>query len=89
MVETKDADQDEVQLRFRWLVNDVPLLGESSFTLNPSGTKRGDLLTVVVTPYDGKLEGTPTRAVDWGGQHAAGGKSSRAGTNRTEGWRCD
>ena len=64
VVETKDADQDEVQLRFRWLVNDVPVLGESSSTFNPSGTKRGDRLTVVVTPYDGKLEGTPTRAVD-------------------------
>ncbi len=64
VVETKDADQDEVQLRFRWLVNDVPVLGESSSTFNPSGTKRGDRLTVEVTPYDGKLEGTPTRAVD-------------------------
>ena len=64
VVETKDADQDEVQLRFRWLVNDVPRLGESSSTFNPSGTKRGDRLAVEVTPYDGKLEGTPTRAVD-------------------------
>ena len=38
VVETKDADQDEVQLRFRWLVNDVPVLGESSPTFNPSFT---------------------------------------------------
>lgn len=64
VVETKDVDQDEVQLRFRWVVNDAPVPGESSATFNPAGVKRGDRLTVEVTPYDGKVEGKPTRAAD-------------------------
>lgn len=64
VVETKDADQDEVQLRFRWLVNDIPLPGQSSSTLNLEGLKRGDRLTVEVTPYDGKAEGTSARVAD-------------------------
>jgi hypothetical protein len=64
VVETKDADQDEVQLRFRWLVNDAPVGGASSPTFDPTSMKRGDRLAVEVTPYDGKVEGKPTRAAD-------------------------
>ena len=61
VVETKDADQDEVQLRFRWIVNGAPVLRESSATFSAEGLKRGDRLTVEVTPYNGKVEGKPTR----------------------------
>ena len=61
VVETKDADQDEVQLRFRWMVNGAPVLRESSAAFNAEGLKRGDRLMVEVTPYDGKVEGKPTR----------------------------
>ncbi len=64
VVETKDADQDEVQLRFRWLVNGAPALGQSSSTFSLEGVKRGDRISVEVTPYDGKGEGKPTRAKD-------------------------
>ena len=62
VVETKDADQDEVQLRFRWVVNGAPVPGGSASTFNAEGLKRGDRLTVEVTPYDGKVEGPQTRA---------------------------
>lgn len=64
VVETKDPDQDEVQLRFRWLVNDAPVAGASSPTFDPTSVKRNDRLTVEVTPYDGKVEGKPARAAD-------------------------
>lgn len=64
VVETKDEDHDEVQLRFRWFVNGVLVPGESSATFNPAGVKRGSRVTVEVTPYDGKVEGPQARVAD-------------------------
>lgn len=64
VVETKDEDQDEVQVRFRWSVNGVLVPGESSSTFNPAEIKRGGRVTVEVTPYDGKVEGAQARVVE-------------------------
>jgi len=64
VVETKDPDHDEVQLRFRWLVNDAPVMGASAANFNAEGLRKGDRLSVEVTPYDGKIEGKPVRVAD-------------------------
>lgn len=64
VVETKDQDHDEVQLRYRWLINDAPVLGVSTSTFNPEGLRKGDRLSVEVTPYDGKVEGQAMRSAD-------------------------
>jgi len=64
VAETKDEDQDEVQLRFRWLVNGILVPGESSSTFNAAEVKRGGRVTVEVTPYDGKVEGAQARVSD-------------------------
>ncbi|MFO0707024.1 MAG: putative Ig domain-containing protein [Nitrospira sp.] len=61
VAETKDIDQDEVQLRYRWFVNDRPISGASSAAFSADYVKRGDRLTLEVIPYDGKSEGVPTR----------------------------
>lgn len=62
VAEAKDPNQDEVTLRFRWFVNGVEVLGESSTTLDPERLKRGDRVSVEVTPYDGKVAGVSLRS---------------------------
>ncbi|BFU94454.1 MAG: conserved protein of unknown function [Nitrospira sp.] len=62
VAESKDPNQDEVTLRFRWFVNGAEVSGESSTTLNPERLKRGDRVSVEVTPHDGKVAGAPFRS---------------------------
>ncbi len=59
-VNAKDPDGDRVSLKYRWLVNgeEKPATGP---TLNQEEFKKGDTVTVIVTPDDGKAEGEPYR----------------------------
>lgn len=64
VVETKDPDQDEVQLQFRWFVNNALVVGASSSSFNAEGLRQGDRLSVEVTPNDGKIDGGPVKSAD-------------------------
>jgi len=57
-----DPDGDPVTFRYQWLANGAALVGETGATLMPARLKRGDLLSVEVTPTDGKTDGAPLRA---------------------------
>ncbi|MBS0155492.1 MAG: hypothetical protein JSS38_12920 [Nitrospira sp.] len=61
VVETKDADHDEVQVRYRWIVNERLILGASAADFGAGQLKRGDRLSLEVIPFDGKSEGAPIR----------------------------
>jgi hypothetical protein len=60
-VEAEDADGDPVAIRRQWLVNGQPIEGETGPSLIPRHLKRGDLLSVEVTPLDNLAAGMPYR----------------------------
>jgi translation initiation factor IF-1 len=55
--EGQDPDGDRLSFRYQWLANGRPIGGEAGPTLNPRELRRGDKVTVEVTPLDGKMEG--------------------------------
>jgi hypothetical protein len=61
-VETEDPERDPVTVRFRWLVNEAAVAGQSDETFHPDQLKRGDKLLVEVTPNDGTHDGLPLRS---------------------------
>jgi translation initiation factor IF-1 len=52
-----DPDADLITYRHRWRVNGVVVPGETHSIFNGKALKRGDRLSVEVTPYDGNMEG--------------------------------
>jgi hypothetical protein len=54
-----DADGDAVQLKFAWTVNGTIVEGQTGAVLAPTFFARGNAVTVIVTPNDGKEDGTP------------------------------
>lgn len=58
-VEGEDPDHDPVTFRFQWIVNGKPLPGQIHHELGPAMLKRGDQVSVEVTPTDGTNEGVP------------------------------
>lgn len=61
-VEAFDPDADLITYRHRWKVNGVVIPGETHSLFNAKMLKRGDRLSVEVTPYDGNIEGAPIEA---------------------------
>lgn len=57
-----DPDADLVTYRHRWRLNGIVVPGETHATLHTKTLKRGDRLSVEVTPYDGNIEGLPVMA---------------------------
>ena len=57
LVEAQDADSDTVLFRYRWFVNGQVIEGQTRESLPPTFLKRGDRVTVEVTPFDGKVDG--------------------------------
>jgi hypothetical protein len=57
-----DPDADPITYRHRWSVNGAVVPGETHFTFNAKILKRGDRLSVEVTPYDGNMEGASVEA---------------------------
>jgi translation initiation factor IF-1 len=57
-----DPDADLVTYRHQWRVNGTIVPGETHSTFNARTLKRGDRLSVEVTPYDGNMEGAPVEA---------------------------
>ena len=58
-MDASDPDGDAVLFRHQWMANGQPMAGETSPTLAPYKLKRGDRVSVIVTPLDGKGEGAP------------------------------
>ena len=58
VVTASDEDFDDVALIYRWMINDVPFPDEEGDTLNTEGLKKGDKISVYVTPSDGTVKGT-------------------------------
>ena len=57
-----DLDADLITYRYRWRVNGLIIPGETHSMFNAKILKRGDRLSVEVTPYDGNTEGAPVEA---------------------------
>lgn len=56
-VEASDKDDDAVSFYYEWKKNGRILSGIASNELNTTGFKKGDLITLYVTPFDGKEKG--------------------------------
>ena len=61
--EAKDEDGDTVSYYYEWKRNDEVLTGEILDEIDTAGFKKGDFITVTVTPYDGKEKGKPRRSL--------------------------
>jgi hypothetical protein len=57
-VEANDADRDNISFKYKWYINNT-FIGEDSF-LNTE-LKRGDIIEVEVTPFDGEDPGRSIR----------------------------
>jgi len=68
LVEAEDPDGDSVTLRYQWLADGTPIPEQTGPTFIPKLLKRGDRVSVEVTPLDGKEAGQPfqTEAVEIG-----------------------
>jgi hypothetical protein len=53
-----DNDNDSVSFEYQWMVNNRTVANEGD-SLNTSGLKKGDGISVMVTPYDGEDRGAP------------------------------
>jgi hypothetical protein len=58
-IQSKDPDGDPITYQYQWLRNDEEIIGEKQNTLKKVNFKKGDLIQVRVTPFDGKVNGTP------------------------------
>jgi hypothetical protein len=56
-VDTHDPDNDIVQVRYSWYLNDQLLDSEKNPTLSASLLKRGDRVRLEASPFDGKVSG--------------------------------
>ena len=56
-VSARDADEDEVAYFYEWRKNDNALPDNDRMELDTTGFKKGELVTLFVTPFDGKDKG--------------------------------
>lgn len=61
--EARDEDGDTVSYYYEWKRNDDFLAGEMLDEIGTTGFKKGDFITVTVTPHDGKEKGKPRRSL--------------------------
>jgi hypothetical protein len=54
-----DADGDDIRWEYQWLVNDEPMVGQTTEIFPRDRFLRGDRVTVRVTPSDGETRGEP------------------------------
>jgi hypothetical protein len=59
LIQSKDPDGDPITYQHQWLKNDEEIIGQNQNTLKKVNFKKGDLIQVRVTPFDGKVNGTP------------------------------
>jgi hypothetical protein len=58
-IQSKDPDGDPITYQYQWLKNEEEIIGQNQNTLKKGNFKKGDLIQVRVTPFDGKVDGTP------------------------------
>jgi hypothetical protein len=58
-VQGEDMDGDPIMYRYKWLVNGVPAPGATASRFRTDGVRRGEQITVEVTPNDVKGDGAP------------------------------
>ncbi|MCP9438720.1 MAG: putative Ig domain-containing protein [Nitrospira sp.] len=56
-VVAEDPEHEAVTLSYQWYVEDVPLVGETKPTLSPAKFRRGQRVSVEITPADAKQKG--------------------------------
>ncbi len=58
-VQARDEDGDEIRFLYQWFRNDELIFENSDKLLLSSDFKKGDAITIYVTPNDGKEDGDP------------------------------
>jgi len=61
-VSAQDIDGQNIQYRYKWLVNGEVMPGQTASSLPQELLKQGDQVAVEVTPFDGVIEGVPFRS---------------------------
>jgi hypothetical protein len=56
-VHAEDPEREAVHFEYQWYADDKPLTGQTSPTLMPDQLRRGQLISVEVTPRDGQQKG--------------------------------
>lgn len=59
LIRSEDPDGDPITYQYQWIKNEKEILGENKSTLSKENFKKGDLISVKVTPSDGKEYGKP------------------------------
>ncbi|MCA1958464.1 MAG: putative Ig domain-containing protein [Nitrospira sp.] len=60
-VVAEDPEHEAVTLSYQWYVEDVPLVGETNSTLSSAKFRRGQRVSVEITPADAKQKGPSYR----------------------------
>lgn len=60
-IEAEDPDREPISFQYRWYLDNVLLVGQTSSTLPPEQLKRGQAVTVDITPADGTQKGEAYR----------------------------
>mgnify|MGYP003339767861 CR=1 FL=1 len=58
----EDPERDPITYTYQWYANDAPIVGQTNPTLAAELLRRGQLISVEVTPFDGKQKGKPVRS---------------------------
>ena len=61
-VKSSDPDGDPINYLYKWEKNGIVLSGEDTDILEPKRSKKGDSITVTVTPSDGEASGKPKKS---------------------------
>jgi hypothetical protein len=59
IIQSNDPNSDPITYRYQWMRNEEEIVGENKSTLSTGDLRKGDLIRVRVTPFDGKVEGEP------------------------------
>lgn len=57
----EDPERDPITYSYQWYENEVPIIGQTNPTLAAELLRRGQMISVEVTPFDGKQKGKPVR----------------------------
>jgi len=58
-IQSNDPDGDPITYQYQWIKNDEEMVGQNQPSLKKGNLRKGDLIRVRVTPFDGKVTGTP------------------------------
>jgi hypothetical protein len=60
-IDAEDPEREAVSFRYQWYVNDALLVGQTGSTLPADLLRRGQTVSVEITPSDGSRKGQPYR----------------------------